>query len=136
MLAVTLFGLCIASCYYMQVARKHPSKVLYEYTLKQSLRLDYWIIFPLMLLTFISGTGMVHLSGLSTNIPWVRNAYLFLIVNFMCWANSSMIRRHNFKYLDKPFSGARAHLLLQLLSVVIFIVIMHDAITQSTWIGT
>ena len=133
LIAITLYGLCIASCYYSNMARKLPSETLYLYSLKQSLRLDYWLIYPAFLLTFIFGTGMVHLSGLSMQVAWVQNAYLFLGLNVILWLISTGIRANAFKTI-KRFNHPRCHLVCQLLVTVIFLIIIHDAITQSTWI--
>ncbi len=120
--AVTLFGLCISSVYYVRSA----SQALYPHAIKESLKLDRWIILPFMLLTFIFGTGMVHGTHLSLHVHWVLNAYIFLSINLILWSISAWLR------WKKP-ERKNLYLIFQILVLVIFVIILHDAVTQSTW---
>lgn len=131
---VTFFGIAIASFVYVTSSIKQKNTTLLHYALQTSLLADC-LIFPIIIILFLSGTVMVHDHHLSFNTPWIIVAYAAFIVVSMIWILLVWIKyRHFISKKTAPFRFKKTFIVLNIVMILIFCMIVHDAVTQQTWL--
>jgi uncharacterized membrane protein len=131
---VTFFGIFIASFVYIAKSIKQNNHALLQYAIKTSLLGDC-AIFPMILIQILTGTFLVHHNHLPLNTPWIIVAYSVFALAGVLWFLLGIIKYMNIS--SKPSSTFRFKKIFYILNcvmIVIFCMIIHDAVTQQTWL--
>ncbi len=135
MCGVVFIGITIASFFYVLNSRRQQQADVLRYALKVSLLGDI-LLAMIILVQFVSATLLVHLNQLSVQTPWIEVAYLAFAVVSVLWLINVVIKVVNLKQvLFTHLKGYRWFCALHVLMLLIFVVIVHDATTQSTFLG-
>ena len=126
----TIIGILVASFIYIASSIKQNNLTLMQYAIQTSFFGDY-LVFPMILVQFFTGALMVKLHHLSFNLPWIIAAHIALTFVTLLWLCLLLIKYKNYKR-TKPFIFKKCFYALNILMVVTFILIIHDAVTQST----
>ncbi len=124
LITTTLIGFTLANYFYYTInLSKNEMRVFVK---KLSLQADYLIIFPLLILSFISGTILIIRFGLSFQTPWLEAAFILLTVVLLLQAAVTGLKH----YLKKTFV---IHCLYGLM-LITYLMIIHDAVLQKTYL--
>lgn len=131
---VTFFGIVMASFIYIHHSIREQDPVLLSYALKASLMGDC-IVFPMILIQLLTGTFLVYHHHLPLNTPWIIVAYLAFATVSVIWFLLVLIKYVNFFQMHRgPFRFKKPFYYLSAVIVILFCIIVHDAVTQSTWL--
>lgn len=131
MCGVTFFGLMIASFLYVSSSIKQNNPELLHYAIKTSLFIDR-IIFPIIVIQFLTGTFMVLHHQLSFHTPWIIVAYIALSAVSIIWFLLVLIKYRNREQIQ--FQHKKLFYILNIILILFFCMIIHDAVTQQTWL--
>jgi len=129
---VTFFGIIIATFFYIASSIRKNDRALINYSLKASYCADC-VIFFIAIIQFITAIKLVVASHFDLSIPWIFIAYHAFAAIILLWLLILFIK---FLYLSKPVISPIAKkifYLLNIMMILIFIIVIHDAVTQSTW---
>lgn len=130
---VTFLGVLVASFFYIANSIRSKSSALIHYAIRASFFGDA-IIFPMVVAQFVTGTLMVTQHQLSFQTPWIIVAYHFFGLVSICWFLLVLIKYKNIKRdCDRYFKYQKIFYTLNILVLILFVLIIHDAVTQSTW---
>lgn len=130
----SILGLLIANFFYIAHNIQQGDRDLIKYAVKTSYFSDA-AIFLCVLIQFITATRLVFETYLSLKVPWIWVAYHAFGLIVVLWSLNLGIK---FFYISKQ-EGLPAkittYLFYGLNSFIFFtyIIIIHDAVTQSTW---
>lgn len=131
MCGVTFFGLMVASFLYISSSMKQNNSALLRYAIKTSLIID-GIIFPIIVIQFVTGTFMVRYYQLSFQTPWIIVAYGALSAVSIIWFFLVLIKYRNLK--QTQFQHKKLFYFLNFILILLFCMIIHDAVMQQTWL--
>lgn len=120
MLAVSLWGLSFASCFYVSQAKKQNNSSLYPFTLRLAVNLEAWVILPILIITLLTGLALVLSYGFNFTTPWIVSAYILIsgaVICRTCILFCLVKGRITFFYY-----------VMQLLFWLILLLLVHDAI--------
>jgi hypothetical protein len=133
LIGVTMFGFIVAYYFYFIFAKDDPR------ARKNILRLSLFIdclIFPFIILLFITGAHLMVNSHLSPAVPWVHMAFMMLGLVMFCWLISVAVKGINYYALRKgqlTFYGKRIFHTCHILMIILIVLIIHDAVSKSTF---
>lgn len=131
---VSFFGIIIASFVYIAKSIKQNNHVLLQYAIKTSLLGDC-VIFPMILIQILTGTFLVYHNHLSLNTPWIIAAYIVFALAGVLWFLLGIIKYINISSdTSSAFRFKKFFYVLNAVMIVIFCMIIHDAVTQQTWL--
>lgn len=130
---ISFFGIVIASFVYITKSIKQNDPVLLQYAIKTSFLADC-VIFPIILIQIVTGTFLVHHNHLPLNTPWIVVAYSIFSVASIIWFWLGVIKYLNFFDKKTVFRFKKIFYVLNILMIIIFCMIIHDAVTQQTWL--
>lgn len=128
----TFFGIMIAAFFYLARSIKNGDRSLKNYSLKASYFGD-GVIFFIVLIQFATAIKLVSAGHFTLAIPWIFIAYHAFGAIVLLWISILMIK---LLYLSKTAIlpiALRIFYFLNVMMILIFIIIIHDAVTQSTW---
>ena len=132
----TLLGLSIASIYYIRSSLHIDDASILRYALKLSFIYDA-IVFIAIVFQYISGFILSNLLIIPHGTPWLSIAYLALTAVTVCWLISVYIRLLNRRKSStkQTFLFKKTLYIMHACIILLFILIIHDAATQSTYLG-
>ena len=130
---VTFFGLMIASFVYVISSVRQNDPTLFRYCLKVSLYGDV-LIFPIIVVLFLTGTFMVYHHHLPMNTPWIIVAYCALSVVSVLWFLLVLIKLNAISTNAASLCYRKSFVMVNVIIILVFCMIIHDAITQQTWL--
>ncbi|HLB56295.1 MAG TPA: DUF2269 family protein [Coxiellaceae bacterium] len=131
---VSFFGITIASFAYISKSIKKNDSALLHYALKTSLLGDR-IIFPIIIIQFITGAMMVQYHHLSFQTPWIIVAFIALSVVSLIWFLLFLIKYINYSSgRNTFFKFKKSFFILNIIIILLFCMIIHDAIAQKTFL--
>ena len=128
----TLFGVMIASFFYIALSIYKNDKALTQYALKTSYFGD-GIILVMTIIQFITAQHLVVDGHFTLAIPWIFIAYHAFALVVLLWLCQFLIK---FFYLSKSSCSPtilKLYYFFNVTIILIFLIIIHDAVTQSTW---
>lgn len=128
----TFFGIIIAAFFYIALSISKNDRSLINYSLKASYFGDA-VIFCIVLIQLITAVQLVSAGHFTLAIPWIFIAYHAFGIVILLWLSILLLKIF---YLSKTTISPIAlkiFYLLNVLMITIFIIIIHDAVTQSTW---
>lgn len=128
----SFFGIIIAAFYYIARSIKSEDRALINYSLKASYFGD-GIVLLIVLTQFFTATRLVTAGHFTLTIPWIFIAYHAFGTIVLLWISTFLIK---ILYLSKtyiPPFALRVFYFLNVMIILIFIIVIHDAVTQSTW---
>lgn len=128
----TFLGLMIASFYYITRSIKKNDRALIAYSLKASYFSD-GVIFLIVPIQFLTAAYLVYTKHLTLAIPWILVAYHAFATVVLLWAAIFLIKILSLSKKTISSSALRIFYLLNSLVILIYVIIIHDAVTHSTW---
>ena len=128
----TFFGIMIAAFFYISRSIHKGDRDLINYSLRTSYFGD-GIIFFIALTVFITAITLVSKGHFTPKVPWIFVAYHAFGAIILLWLGILFIK---LRYLSKtPISAIALKIFygLNIMIILIFMIIIHDAVTQSTW---
>lgn len=128
----TFFGIMIAAFFYIARSIRTNDPLLINYSLSASYFGD-GIIFLILIIQLITANHLVAAGHFTLKVPWIFIAYHAFGVIVLLWMGILLTK---FLYLSKTDISRialRVFYLLNVMLILIFIIIIHDAVTQSTW---
>lgn len=135
LIGVTMLGFVVAYYFYFNFNQKDLR------TRRNILRLSFLmdgLILPFILILFMTGAQLMVANHLSPAVPWVHVAFMALGLVTFCWLISVCIKITNYYFLSRgkvEFYGKRIFHTCNILIIVLMVIIIHDAVTQSTFLG-
>lgn len=122
----------ISAFFYIAYSFQRNDRLLMSYSLKASYFGDI-VILMCIVTQFITAAKLMFAGDFSMAIPWIRVAHAAFGSIVLLWLIGVLLK---FFYLSKPkinILTLRCFYCLNLAIIVIYMIIIHDAITQSTW---
>lgn len=128
--SVLFLAIMIASFLWIARNNRLRHKELLAHTLKISLIAD-GILFPLIILIVVTGAFMTKVAHIPPGTPWVNVAYCLFFLVSIIWFTLVLLKIKNLH--REIFSSLRLFYGLNILAIMLFFFIIHDALTQQTW---
>ena len=128
---VSFFGIIIASFFYIARSIKYSDRSLINYSLTTSYFGDAIILLCILIL-LITSIPLVSAGHFTLKVPWIFIAYHAFGCLIVLWLLTILIKKFCLsKAVIAPYS-VKIFYILNSAMILIFIVIIHDAVTQST----
>ena len=136
MLAGTLFfGATVAVFIYMIYCKRQNNGLLLLHTIKISFFGDAFIL-PMIITQYITGTLMIGFAKLSFHTPWIAVAYVAFSLIVFLWMCNLFVKRKLLHLLSSEKGSIllwqRIYLIISCMMIVLFVMIVHDAVMQKT----
>lgn len=128
----TFFGIIIAMFFYISHSIQNRDKALIQYSLKASYFGD-GVIFIIAALQFLTAVQLVSDGHFTLAIPWIFVAYHAFGTVILLWLSLLLIKIIFLSKTNILPMAIKLFYLLNTFIILIFIIIIHDAVTQSTW---
>lgn len=154
LLFIAIFlGLQIASYYYVITSQRSDSLLLQRYTLSLVLFLDCILLIIIACIYLTCAYLICHMPTLSYTTPWIHTACVSLTIVVLCFCANMLVQYKNLKtmkhqmelsdgmQLIKPTAKAQRKYNKMMhanyiLIIFLSILIIRDAVTRSTFLGT
>lgn len=128
---ISFFGIIIASFFYIgrSIQKKDLSLIIY------SIKASYFgdaIILLCVLIQLATSFFLVSAGNFTIKIPWIFIAYHAFGAIILLWLMLFIIKKFYFSKKFIPTYSLRLYYLTNILMILIFIIIIHDAVTHST----
>jgi hypothetical protein len=130
MCGTVFLGITIASYFY--IAQAKADLKLQAYALKASLLGDRLVV-VIIVLEYLTATGMVKAHHLAFSTPWIVVAYIAFSVIVLCWVGNVCLKTKALK-AGQPLKGSVLFHVLHIAMIVIFMMVIHDAVMQHTYL--
>ena len=128
----TLFGITIAAWFYIARSIQKGDRALIDYSLRASYFGDSTILL-LVLIQLITSAMLVSYGHFTLAVPWIFIAYHAFATIILLWLGILLIKLFYLSKINIPPAALKVFNLLNVIMMLIFIIIIHDAVTQSTW---
>ena len=154
LLFIAIFlGLQIASYYYVITSQRSDSLLLQRYTLSLMLFIDCILLIIIACIYLTCAYLVYHIPTLAYTTPWIYAACVSLTIVVLCFCANMFIQYKNLKLmkhqmelgeqvrLTKPTAKVqrRYNKMMHanyIIIIFLLILIIHDAVTRSTFLGT
>lgn len=128
---VLFFGLMHFSFLIIMKSLRQQDPVLIAHAIKTSLKLDI-VLFPMIVVVIVTGAFMTEVRHISPGTAWITAAYgLFSFVS-LSWFMLVLIKLRN--VMSAVFHYKKLFYALNIIVMILFVLIVHDAVTQTTWL--
>jgi len=128
---LSFFGIVIASFFYIASSLYKRDKSLIDYSIRASYFGD-GIIFLCGSIVFVSAQILVRAGHFSMSIPWIFVAFHAFSLLLVLWFFNLVVKAFYLSKKSIPFYSLCIYYFLNLSMLLIFIIIIHDAVMQST----
>ncbi len=128
----TFFGIMIASFFYITHSIKKNDLSLIHYALKASYVGDA-IIFFIIIIQIITANRLVSDGYFTLSVPWISMAYYAFGVIILLWLSILWVKLNYLVKKDISTIAIKIFYLLNVMTILIFMIIIHDAVTHNTW---
>jgi hypothetical protein len=128
---VSFLGIIIASFFYITRSIHKRDRSLIDYSIKASYFGDALILLCIFI-QITTATSLVSAGNFTLKVPWIFIAYHAFGLLALLWLLTIPIKKF---YFSKPViapASLKSFYFLNMAMVLIFIIIIHDAVTQST----
>lgn len=129
---ISFFGITIASFFYIARSIYNADQTLVNYSIKASYFGDLIILLCIIIQT-ITSTSLVAAGHYTLQIPWIFVAYHAFGILVLLWLMLLVMKRFQLSKTLSTNYAIKFYYLINVTMLLIFIVIIHDAVTQSTW---
>ncbi len=137
LLGVTLAGFFVGNYFYINLAIQQNCRMTLRFILSKSLLVDCILFLPIIVIVLATGSYQVIFLNLSLTTPWILSAYLFFLVFIILWLSLFCLKSYNYIFVKDYkilFKGEILFHCINLISIILFIVIIHDAIRKVTFV--
>lgn len=130
---VSFFGIMLAAFFYIARSIKKCDRSLIDYSIRASYFGDLVVLLCIIIL-LASSTPLISVGHFTRSVPWIFVAYHAFSCLVVLWLLNVVIK---FFFLSKPIiasSAVKTFYFLNMAMILIFIVIIHDAVMRSTWL--
>lgn len=128
---VSFLGIIIASFFCIARSIKANDRDLINYSLKSSYFGDLIILLCVIIQT-VTSLSLVSARGFSFYVPWILVAYHAFGLLLVFWISLFFIKKNQLAKKNITPLSIKMFYTLNILMIIIFIIIIHDAVTQST----
>lgn len=128
----SFLGITIASFFYTARSIHKNDRALIDYSLRASYFGD-GIIFICAVIQFVTANQLVTAGHFTLDVSWIFVAYHAFTILILFWIANFLIKYFYFSRMKIPSVALNSFYLINLTMILIFILIIHDAVTQSTW---
>lgn len=128
----TFFGIIIAAFFYIARSISNGDRSLIIYSLKTSYFGDGVISF-IVIIQLITAVKLVSDGHFTLAIPWIFIAYHAFAAIILLWLSILLVKLLCLSKPDILPIFVNIFYSLNVIMILIFIIIIHDAVTQSTW---
>ncbi|MBV8802241.1 MAG: DUF2269 family protein [Gammaproteobacteria bacterium] len=128
---ISFFGLMMASFFYIARSINTNDRDLINYSIKTSYFADVVILLCITIQT-VTSLSLVSSGGFNLHVPWILVAYHAFALLFISWVSLFFIKKNCFSKNNITSWSIKTFYGLNILIILFFIIIVHDAITQST----
>ena len=128
---VSFFGIIIATFFYISRSINTQDRSLINYSIKISYLWDVIILFCI-LVQALTSIPLVSVGHLTLDVPWIFVAYHAFGMLTIFWLFTVFIKRFYFSKANIPAYSIKIFYVLNIFMILTFIIIIHDAVTQST----
>lgn len=128
----TFFGIIIAAFFYIARSISNGDRSLINYSLKTSYFGDGVISF-IVIIQLITAVKLVSDGHFALAIPWIFIAYHAFAAIILLWLSILLVKLLCLSKPDILPIFVNIFYSLNVIMILIFIIIIHDAVTQSTW---
>ena len=129
----TIFlGISIAEFFYIARSIHSSDRTIIDYSIKVSYFGD-GAAFLCMLVLLITAARLVSVGHFTLAVSWIFVAYLAFGTIILLWLSNLFIKQLYFSKTNISPYAVRAFYFTNITMLFIFIIIIHDAVTQSTW---
>lgn len=130
---LTFFGISIAAFFYIARSINQHDQSLIDYSIKTSYFGDAIILLCILIQT-ATAISLVSAGGFTSNVPWIFVAYHAFGFLIFLWLLILFIKKFHFLKSTIAPIFLKSFYLLNIAMIFTFIIIIHDAVTQSTWL--
>ncbi len=128
---VSFFGITIASFFYVtRSINKHDSSLI-DYSIRTSYFGDA-IILLCIFIQIATSMPLVSAGNFTLEVPWIFIAYHAFGFLIILWLLTLFIKKFYFSRMIIASFTLKCFYFLNFAMILIFIIIIHDAVTQST----
>lgn len=128
---ITFFGITIASFFYIARSINKQERPLIDYSITASYVGDAMILLCI-LVQMITSPHLVSAGHFNLNVPWIFIAYLAFYLLIVLWISMVVIKKYYLSKIIISHNAIKAFYFLNIAMILIFIIIIHDAVTHST----
>ncbi len=128
---ISFFGITMAAFFYITHSLRQHDRALIDYSIRASYFGDA-IILPCVVLQFITAAFLVSHGNFSLSVPWIFIAYHAFGLLAMLWLFTVIIKKYYFSKNSIPAYAIKSFYVINIAMIVIFIIIIHDAVMKST----
>jgi len=128
---ISFFGITIVAFFYIAYSMHKCDRALIDYSIKASYFGDILILLCIII-QVASSIQLVSAGNFASMTPWILVAYHAFSFLILFWLINILIKRF---YFSKPIISSyslKVFYCLNIAMILIFIIIIHDAVTQST----
>jgi hypothetical protein len=133
MCGTTFFGIVIAMFFYIARSIHQGDRALMTYSLRASYFGDLAIAACIVIL-LLTATQLVAVAHFTMAVPWIFIAYHAFGTIILLWLACLLIKVFHFSKTTIPPLALKFFYLINMMIILIFMLIIHDAVTQSTWL--
>lgn len=128
---VSFFGMVMAAFFYITRSIHQNDRSLIDYSIRASYFGDA-IILLCIFIQFATSIPLVFAGHFSLDVPWIFVAYHAFGVLILLWLLTLFIKKFYFSRALVPAISVNIFYFLNGTMILIFILIIHDAVMQST----
>ncbi|MCW5589554.1 MAG: hypothetical protein KIT27_07820 [Legionellales bacterium] len=137
-LAMSLFGACVLA-YGLSVFNWREASIAHRQFYNNFLQqLDYFI-YGVIVLLILTGTLLVYPKGFTFHTPWIIAAYFLLGINSILLFLTAYLRKkaevQQQRWQSISLGMWLTYHALQIILIVSFVLIIHDAVTKQTLVS-
>jgi hypothetical protein len=130
---VSFFGITIAGFFYITRSIHMNDRSLIDYSIRASYFGDAIISLCIFIL-IASSVSLILAGNFTLKVPWVFVAYHAFGFIIILWILNILIKKFYLSRIVIPSSSLKVFYYLNIAMILIFIILMHDAVMKSTWI--
>ena len=128
---VSFLGINIAMFYYVTRSIKKSDRSLIDYSIRASYFGDALILLCI-LVQIITASSLVSAGKFTLAVPWIFIAYQAFGLLVILWLSALLIKINYFSAQVISRSAVKNYYCLNIAMILVFIIIIHDAVTHST----
>ncbi len=127
----SFFGIIIAEFFYIVASLKTQDRSLIQYSIKASYCGDA-LILMCVLIQLATSTALVVAGKFTLSVPWILVAYHAFALLILLWLTSLALKKWKISKEPLSKSSIKIFYIVNIAMIVLFIIVIHDAIMQQT----
>jgi hypothetical protein len=130
---ISFLGITIAAFFYIAYSIHKQDRALIDYSIRASYFGDA-IILLCILIQLISSIPLISAGHFTLKVPWIFVAYHAFGFLILLWLINVAVKRFLFSKAIIASYSLKIFYFLNIATLLIFIMVIHDAVTHSPWL--